>query len=266
MGVPGCDMLTFSVYQQNFFSSTLLGSCEMPLSLCFEQLVSAAKSCDPTEVTGSGWGIFWDFFGGNSPGKNRKWLVNVRKWGCKPLTKTHMDSYGLIFSMEEQALGSLGSLVATVALSSQAGPLPIEVEMNLMYQTKPVLGRPWNSWMIDQILVDWGVTLPISQVFQNPQTTKVRKVMASTDSGTPWHPWKTQKKPPKPRPLQVRHVRLLQQRATEIGGWPCGPVGHGSGTTRRLAFYAREAGGRPGRSMKVLYSQSGNMALCFGTF
>lgn len=68
----GCDMLTFSVYQQNlFFSSTLLGSCEMPLSLCFEQLVSAAKSCDPTE----------------------------------------------------------------------AGPLPIEVEMNLMYQTKPVLGR-----------------------------------------------------------------------------------------------------------------------------
>lgn len=71
-GSQGCDMLTFSVYQQNlFFSSTLLGSCEMPLSLCFEQLVSAAKSCDPTE----------------------------------------------------------------------AGPLPIEVEMNLMYQTKPVLGR-----------------------------------------------------------------------------------------------------------------------------
>ena len=58
-------------------------------------------------------GFFEIFLGGNSPGKNRKWLVNVRKWGCKPLTKTHMDSYGLIFSMEDQALGSLGSLVAT---------------------------------------------------------------------------------------------------------------------------------------------------------
>ena len=124
--------------------------------------------------------------------------------------------------------------------------------------------------MIDQILVDWGVTLPISQVFQNPQaTTKVRTVVASTHfvapHGTPEKHKKNIKKPPKPRPLQVRHVRLLQQRATEIGGWPCGLVGHGSGTTRRLAFYAREKGGL-GRSMKVLYSQSGNMALCFGTF
>ena len=44
-------MLTFSVYQHNrFFSNTLLGSCEMPLSLCFEQLVSAAKSCNPSEA------------------------------------------------------------------------------------------------------------------------------------------------------------------------------------------------------------------------
>jgi len=68
----GCDMLTFSVYQHNrFFSNTLLGSCEMPLSLCFEQLVSAAKSCNPSE----------------------------------------------------------------------AGALPIEVEMNLMYSGKPVIGR-----------------------------------------------------------------------------------------------------------------------------
>jgi hypothetical protein len=63
-------MLTFSVYQQNlFFSSTLLGSCEMPLSLCFEQLVSAAKSCDPTEVP-IWMGDFLRFFwGGTAPEK-----------------------------------------------------------------------------------------------------------------------------------------------------------------------------------------------------
>ena len=70
-------MLTFSVYQQNlFFSSTLLGSCEMPLSLCFEQLVSAAKSCDPTEVTGSGFGgCDMRFFGGNSLGKKPEVVI-----------------------------------------------------------------------------------------------------------------------------------------------------------------------------------------------
>ena len=47
----GCDMLTLSVYQHNLFlANTLLGSCEMPLSLCYEQLVSSAKSCNPGEA------------------------------------------------------------------------------------------------------------------------------------------------------------------------------------------------------------------------
>lgn len=47
----GCDILTFSVYKHNLFlSNTFLGSCEMPLSLCYEQLVSTAKSCNPAEA------------------------------------------------------------------------------------------------------------------------------------------------------------------------------------------------------------------------
>jgi len=47
----GSDVMIFSVYQANlFFSSSFLGSCEMPLSLCYEQLVSAAQSCNPSEA------------------------------------------------------------------------------------------------------------------------------------------------------------------------------------------------------------------------
>ena len=49
--IRGSDVMIFSVYQANlFFSSSFLGSCEMPLSLCYEQLVSAAQSCNPSEA------------------------------------------------------------------------------------------------------------------------------------------------------------------------------------------------------------------------
>lgn len=63
-----------------------------------------------------------------------------------------MDSYSLIFSMDQarsdpdripREATSVQNQPGEMAPSSQAGPLPIEVEMNLMYQTKPVLGRPW---------------------------------------------------------------------------------------------------------------------------
>ena len=49
----GDEKLVLSALEPGLFFSKHVASCDLPLALCYEQLVSAAKNCNPTEV--SGW-------------------------------------------------------------------------------------------------------------------------------------------------------------------------------------------------------------------
>jgi len=46
----GDDKFILTAIQPGLFFSSSLGSCELPLSVCYEQLVSTVKSCNPTEA------------------------------------------------------------------------------------------------------------------------------------------------------------------------------------------------------------------------
>ncbi|CAE7577157.1 unnamed protein product [Symbiodinium pilosum] len=46
----GGETLVLSASQPGLFFSKVLASCDLPLALCYEQLVSAAKSCNPAEA------------------------------------------------------------------------------------------------------------------------------------------------------------------------------------------------------------------------